>query len=192
MNEGLAAVVKHFLAHKRALARTYESEARELSLLVRFADQHDVAALDELTPALLDEFLVSRPRSRPRSFNHLLGVVRCLLDWAVSQELLDVSPLRVRRRRATASRIPFLFDAAQARRLLAAAAALPDNPRALQRGPTYRAIFALLRARPARRRGLRAPHRRHRGRARPPRRPRRQVRQEPARPARAAHGRAPA
>ena len=39
--------------------------------------------------------------------------------------------------------MPFLFDAAQARRLLDAAAALPDNARAVQRGPTYRTIFAL-------------------------------------------------
>src|SRR5450756_760423 len=143
MSESLAVVVDRFLAHKRALARKYQSEARELRLLVRFADERGVTTLDTLTPALLEDSLASRPRSRPRSFNHLLGVVRCLLDWAVSQELLDASPLRVRRRRATASRIPFLFDAAQARRLLAAATGLPDNPRALGRGPTYRTIFAL-------------------------------------------------
>ena len=37
--------------------------------------QHQVDRLDQLTPALLDEFVASRPRSRPRSFNHLLGVV---------------------------------------------------------------------------------------------------------------------
>ena len=43
----------------------------------------------------------------------------------------------------TAARLPFIFDVAQARRLLAAAVALPDNPRAPQRGPTYRVIFAL-------------------------------------------------
>ena len=143
MSESLPAVVERFLAHKRALARKYTSEARELRLLVRFADEHGVATLDALTPALLDEFLASRPRSRPCSFNHLLGVVRGLLDWAVNQELLTVSPLRVRRRRATASRLPFLFDVGQARRLLAAAAALPDNPRAPERGPTYRTLFAL-------------------------------------------------
>jgi integrase len=99
--------------------------------------------LDELTPALLDDFLGSRPRSRPRSFNHLLGVVGCLLDWAVSQQLLVVSPLRARRRRGSADRIPFLFDPVQARRLLDAAGALADNARAPQRGATYRTMFAL-------------------------------------------------
>lgn len=39
--------------------------------------------------------------------------------------------------------MPFLFDAAQARCLLDAAAALPDNSRAVERGSTYRTIFAL-------------------------------------------------
>lgn len=40
--------------------------------------------------------------------------------------------------------MPFLFDAAQARQLLAAAGRLPDRPRGPGRGPTYRTLFALL------------------------------------------------
>jgi integrase len=47
------------------------------------------------------------------------------------------------RRRETDVRLPFLFDIAQARLLLEAAAALPANPRAVGRGTTYHAIFAL-------------------------------------------------
>lgn len=43
----------------------------------------------------------------------------------------------------TAARLPFLFTLAQVRRLLQAAAALPDNARATGRGSTYHAIFAL-------------------------------------------------
>ncbi len=143
MSAGIEAAVAGYLAHKRALGRKYDSEENELRLLVRFAGEHRVSCLGELTPTQLDEFLASRPRSRPRSFNHLLGVVRCLLDWAVTHELLDASPLQARPRRVTSSRVPFLFDAALARRLLDAAAALPDNPRARGRAPTYRAIFAL-------------------------------------------------
>ena len=143
MTANLACVVEQFLAHKRTLERKYLSEEAELRLLVRFAEQHHVDRLDQLTAALLDDFLASRPRSRPRSFNHLLGVVSGLLDWAVTYELLQSSPLHTRRRRGTNARIPFVFDVAAARRLLEAAGALPDNPRALQRGPTYRTIFAL-------------------------------------------------
>lgn len=143
MSENLGAVVDRFLTHKRTLGRKYLSEEAELRLLVRFTEEHGAERLDQLTAALLDDFLASRPRSHPRSFNHLLGVVHGLLDWAVTYELLQTSPLAARRRRATTARIPFIFDVAAARRLLDAAEALPDNPRARHRGPTYRAIFAL-------------------------------------------------
>lgn len=143
MTETLASAVEQFIAHKRAHGRKYHSEARELALLVRFAAGHDIGCLSGLTPALLEDFLASRPRPHPRSFNHLLGVVRSLLDWAVTWGLLESSPLQARRHRVTEQRIPFLFDPAQARQLLDAAAALPDTPRAPARGPTYRAIFAL-------------------------------------------------
>jgi integrase len=143
MSENLEMAVEGFLAHKRGIGRKYHSEEHELRLLLRFAGEHRARRLDQLNPALLEEFLASRPRSRPRSFNHLLGVVAGLLDWAVTRELLEASPLQVRRRRVTSSRVPFLFDASQARCLLKAAATLPDNSRARLRGPTYHAIFAL-------------------------------------------------
>src|SRR2546425_5506104 len=125
MSENLATAVERFLEHKRALGRKYHSEEHELRLLVRFAGERGARQLDQLTHALLEDFLASRPRSRPRSFNHLLGVVAGLLDWAVTRELLEASPLRTGRRRVTSMRVPFLFDASQARRLLETAAALP-------------------------------------------------------------------
>ena len=43
----------------------------------------------------------------------------------------------------TSTRVSFPFGACQARRLLDAAAALPDNSRARPRRPAYRAVFAL-------------------------------------------------
>ncbi len=143
MTETVAGAVEQFVTHRRALGRKYHGEEAELRLLVRFLDQRHVDRLDQLTALVLEEFLASRPRSRPRSFNHLLGVVAGLLDWSVAHDLLAVSPLRARPRKQGDPRVPFLFDAAQARRLLDAAAALPDNARAAQRGPTYRTIFAL-------------------------------------------------
>ncbi|MDI6638856.1 MAG: hypothetical protein QME82_08140 [Bacillota bacterium] len=62
-------IVERFLKHKRALGRKYKSEERELRLLLRFIEQRGLTALEEVTPALLEDFLASRPRSRPRSFN---------------------------------------------------------------------------------------------------------------------------
>jgi hypothetical protein len=111
----LELTVSRFVEHKRAVGRKYESEEAELRLLVRFAEQHGASRLEALTSVLLDDFLASRSRPRPRGFNHLLGVVRRLLDWAVAHELLKVSPLQTRPRRETATRIPFLFDIAQVR-----------------------------------------------------------------------------
>jgi integrase len=143
MNGDLATAVAEFLAHKRALGRKYLTEEATLRLLLAFAERHGVADLRQLTPALLDEFVSSRPRTRARSFNHLVGILGCFLDWAVTQQRLQVSPLHRTRRRQTDRRLPFLFDLAHARRLLAAATALPDNPKAVGRGPTYHAIFAL-------------------------------------------------
>jgi integrase len=143
MNNSLTTAVADFLAHKRALGRKYDTEQATLRLLLSFTAQHGVKDLHQLTPSLLDAFLASRPRARARSFNHLVGVVGCFLDWAVAQQRLKASPLRRTRRHETDLRQPFIFDVGQARRLLDAAAALPDNPRAAGRGPTYHAIFAL-------------------------------------------------
>ena len=139
----VATTVAGFLVHKRALGRKYLTEEATLRLFVAFCNQHGVTELEQITSSLLDAFFASRPRARARSFNHLVGIVGCFLDWAVSQQRLEASPLVRRRRRETANRVPFLFDAAQARRLLEAAINLPDNPRATDRGPTYHAIFAL-------------------------------------------------
>jgi len=143
MNDSLAAAVADFLAHKRALGRKYRTEEATLRLLLAFANDCGIQDLRQLTPGFLDAFMASRPRLRARSFNHLVGILGCFLDWAVSQQRLDASPLRRIRRRETALRLPFLFDVAQARQLLQAAAALPDNARAIGRGPTYHGIFAL-------------------------------------------------
>ena len=143
MTTTLRTAVDDFVLHKKALGRKYGSEEHELRLLVRFAEARGTAQLGELTPGFLEGFLASRPRCRPRSFNHLLGAIRCFLEWTVSNQLLSVSPLATRRRRVTSVRVPFLFDTIQAGRLLTAAAHLPDNARAAERGSTYHTIFAI-------------------------------------------------
>ncbi len=143
MNDTLTGAVADFLAHKRALGRKYLAEEATLRLLLAFAEQSGVAELSELTPSVLDAFVASRPRPRARSFNQVIGIVGVFLDWAISQQRLDTSPLRATRRRESATRLPFLFDVTQARKLLEVAAALPDNARARGRGPTHHAIFAL-------------------------------------------------
>jgi hypothetical protein len=124
--------------------------------------------------------------SRPRSFNHLLGVVAGLLDWAVTHELLEASPLQVRPLPGDLDTrlVPFrrLPDAPAARCRGRAAGQLP---RPATRPGLSRHLRPLLRARTTRRRGVRPAPSRYRHRPLPGRRARRQVRQEPPRPARA-------
>jgi integrase len=143
MTGELVPAVADYLAHKRALARKFRTEENNLGLLVSFAGMHGVDRVDQLSPVLLDGFFASRPRPRPRSFNNLVSIIGCFLEWAVSQDLLAVSPLRTSRRRPSSPPIPFLFDLSQARQLLTAAANLSDNSRAQGRGPTYHVVFAL-------------------------------------------------
>lgn len=140
----LAGHIQRFLEHKRALGRRFDAEEKTLHLFDRFLVDREIASLQAVSSQLIDEFLATRPRSRPRSYNHLLGTVRRLFDWLVQQAVLTASPVQTRGRRQTSRRIPFLFDQTTARRLLDLAASLKDNSRAPMRAQTYRTIFAIL------------------------------------------------
>jgi integrase len=140
----LADHIERYLGTKRALGCKFACEDRMLRLLDRFVVEQRIVSVDAITSECLEQFLASRHRANPRSYNHLLGVVRRLFDWIVSQQAIPASPLQARPRRETARRLPFLFEPADIKRLLAEAGQLPDNPRSPMRGPTYETIFALL------------------------------------------------
>jgi len=136
--------IEAFLAHRRAFGCRLRTEEMTLRLLDRFLLQERVASLDAITPVVIDAFLASRPRPAPESYNHLLATVSRVFDWLAAHDLGPPSPVRATRRRATRSRLPFLFDAAAARRLLEAAGNLPEVSSTPLRGPAYRTIFAVL------------------------------------------------
>lgn len=140
----LADGIMRFLAHKRALGRRFDTEDKQLRLFDRFLAQQKIAGIDGLTAHVVTTFLAAHAWRRARSYNQLLGVLRRLFDWLVLHEVLRQSPLQAAPRRVTDRRLPYLFDAVTARRLLAVAATLPDQPRARHRGATYHTIFALL------------------------------------------------
>jgi len=140
----LATMMERYLAAKRALGCRFVSEEKELRLFDRFLVRRRLTRIRAVTPAIVEMFLASRSRNRPRSFNHMLGVLRRLFGWMVAQGKLRRSPLRQRPRRETSHRVPFIFDPAEARRLLDVASALPSIPSVPLRGPTYHLIFALL------------------------------------------------
>ncbi len=140
----LADRIERFVTHKRAVGRKFDTEERALRLLDRYVLDHGAKRFEEITPDLIDAFLTSRPRKRPRSYNHLLCTVARLFNWCVDQGFIARSPVQARPKRNTGQRIPFIFDRLAARRLLEVASRLKDNPRAPMRGETYRTIFAVL------------------------------------------------
>lgn len=97
-----------------------------------------------ITPEVSDAFLRSRPRHRPRSFNHLLGVLHRLFEWLVARDIIARSPARSRTRPAESGRVPVILGPDQARRLLELTARLPDTSGCVLRGSTYHAMFATL------------------------------------------------
>lgn len=140
----LASHMAAFLEHKRALNRKYHVEAGVFQLLDRHLNEVGITTISEITPEILDAFFLGRPRDRPRSFNHLVGVVGRLFEWMVAHEVINRSPVTTPMRRGGRTRLPCIFDLPTAQRLIDLAAGLADNKRAALRGPTYAAIFSLL------------------------------------------------
>jgi len=140
----VAGAIETFLAHKRALGCRFRGEEINLRLLDRFLVERGIATVEEISPTVIDAFLASRPRIPPQSYNHLRGTIARCFKWLAVRNLVPRDPVLAKPRRVTRTRVPFLFDPATARRLIDAAAALPDNSFASRRGPTYRVIFALL------------------------------------------------
>ncbi|MFQ5859619.1 MAG: tyrosine-type recombinase/integrase [Anaerolineae bacterium] len=136
--------IERFLTHKRALGRKFRTEEAALRLWDRFLVERGIGQVVEIGSEVVDAFLRSRPRTTPRSYNHLVGVLARLFSWLVGQGELASSPVKAPFRCRGAERIPFLFGRSEARQLLQQAANLQDWPRAPLRGLTYRTIFALL------------------------------------------------
>lgn len=133
-----------FLDHKRALNRKYDVEARALRLLDRYLNTVGIKTLVEITPVVLDTFFLGRPRNRPRSFNHLVGVVGRLFEWMVEHEIIDRTPVTTRLRRRGRTLTPCIFDLPTVQKLVDIAAGLPDTNKGVLRGPSYATIFSLL------------------------------------------------
>lgn len=140
----LAKPIRHFVDYKQALNRKYRSEAATLRLFDQYLSEHGLTGLEAINSILVERFLQSRPRTRPRSYNHLLGVLHRFFDWAVMQKLVPSNPVMARPRRNTGTRIPYLFDIDDAKRLLEIVRSFPDRSSAPHRALTYETVFALL------------------------------------------------
>jgi site-specific recombinase XerD len=140
----LADAIQKFLTHKRALHKKFFTEEKALRLFDRYLVREGISRVDEITSEVLNAFIGSRPRARPRSYNHLVGVLRRLFNWLIVQEILKASPLTAKTRRSGSELKPHILCPGQVKELLALAAELPDVPNAIRRGTSYRLMFALL------------------------------------------------
>jgi len=136
--------LEQFLAYKRSLGRRYDAEQKTLALLDYYLLRHGTRELADISPSFVDEFLLSRPRSRPRSYNHLRCTVARFFSWMVEQGRLTQTPVLSPPRRSRYQRTPFIFGVADATRLLAIAKMLPDKGGIINRGKTYHGLFAIL------------------------------------------------
>jgi site-specific recombinase XerD len=140
----LAEPLSNFVQYKQALNRKYRSEAAALYLFDRYLSERHITGWESVDKILIDEFLKSRPRTRPRSYNHLVGVIRRFFAWAVVQELIPRNPVIAKPRRETADRIPYLFNLSDAKRLLELVRSLSDKSIGSHRALVYETVFALL------------------------------------------------
>jgi len=144
LSSPFADAIIQFIEHKRVLGRRYDTEMLALRLFDRYLVEQRIGAIADLTPDMVEAFLLSRPRRRPRSFNHLLGVMRRFFTWLVSRGHIPRSPVHTPTRRAGAPRIPFILSPDHVRGLLGWAARLREVPGTTLRGPTYYTGFAVL------------------------------------------------
>jgi site-specific recombinase XerD len=140
----LSTAISQFVEHKRVLGRGYETETGALRLFDRYLAEQHITTCAEITPVVIDAFLRSRPRRRPRSFNQLRGVLALFFTWLVSRDIVPSSPVRTPARPGSGSRLPFILSVDQIRVLVEEAARLRDRPGTTDRGATYRAIFVVL------------------------------------------------
>jgi site-specific recombinase XerD len=136
--------VEQFLAYKRSLGRRYDVEEKPLALLDAYLLQKRISRISEVTPTLVEEFLLSRPRPRARSYNHLRCTIGRFFSYLVDRGKRAATPLQSPPRRSRYARTPFIFDMAAAQRLLALAKTLPDKGGTMERGSTYFVLFAIL------------------------------------------------
>jgi len=140
----MAPFLNQFVQYKRALNRKYRADAEVLRLFDRYLHSRHITGWSAVDNFVIDDFLKSRPRVRPRSYNHLLGVVHRFFAFAVMQQWTQRNPVSASPRHETGARIPYLFDLDAAKQLLAVARSLPERSMARYRGLVYETIFALL------------------------------------------------
>lgn len=140
----LASHIENYLSVKRALGCKFISEARSLRLLDTWLAEQGAFDINLITDSMLQEFFNSRKRKNNRSYNHLLGVVRRLFEWLVNQQIIELSPLKLKPLSETRKELPYIFEPSMVRSIINETAKLTDSCQYQRRATTYQMIFTLL------------------------------------------------
>ncbi len=97
----LAPYLHQFVQYKRALNRKYLNDAHTLRLFDRYLCNHDIADWRAIDSAVVDDFLVSRPKVGPKRYNLILYAVRRLQAFAIMQQWTQRNPVTASPRRIT-------------------------------------------------------------------------------------------
>ena len=109
----LAPQIEQYLRAKRAMGCKFACEDRQLRLLDRFLNIRGVESIEAIDAQCLQDFLDSRKRTNPRSYNNLLGDVRRLFEWIASQQIPGPSPVTIKAQPQTARRTPAQWHVAR-------------------------------------------------------------------------------
>ncbi|MBX9951472.1 MAG: tyrosine-type recombinase/integrase [Candidatus Obscuribacterales bacterium] len=141
----LAEPINAYLKYKRALCKKYVTQEQSLRVFDAYLVETGLTTIDEITTQVVDKFFANRPPSRPNTHNQLIGSLRRLFQWMLSQGMLSESPLRsTRKRRATEELKPYIFSSDEVKRLLVMSGQLRNTTsNARGRASKYRMIFTL-------------------------------------------------
>jgi integrase/recombinase XerD len=131
-------VVDAYLASRRALGVRLERCGRRLRQFVRETDN---AALADIGPEIIDQFL--RGRALSTSWTSKYHALAGLYRFAIARGYVAVSPLPTHRPKLPPQQTPYIYSTDELQRLIDATAVLHSR-RSTSQAATYRTFLLLL------------------------------------------------
>ncbi|MBD1387994.1 tyrosine recombinase XerC [Neiella sp. HB171785] len=119
--------LQHLRVERRYSPRTLDSYCRTLSQFCEWAEQHQLAQLDDVLNVHIEQWLAAQHRKgkKPRTLAQQMSTLRSLFLYGVKQQWLDVDPTQGVTTPKVNRPLPKNFDVDQVNQLLQAAS---DDP----------------------------------------------------------------
>jgi integrase len=139
----LAPMIERFIEEKRACGYKYVAEADSLRRLDRFLCEQELTGV-ELPKGLVQRWIAKGPNESLRTHRARIGLVRRFANFLVRQGCTAYVPDTRLGARRNPGFVPRILTTEEMRRLLAAADAIPANPRSPLRHRLIPEIIRLL------------------------------------------------